>query len=305
MHLLSFFILLLLGLLFCCKKYPTKQTNQNAVLYTAQPTHNDTIYTPLPWLSSYDITNKICNAIPTPLNYTRKSTGINGFDTWLRNLPIRKDRNTVLLFNGLTKLNQSAHFAILHIDVGNEDIQQCADAVIRLRSEYLFHTKQFDKIAFHYTSGHVAKYTAWREGMRPSIKGNDVQWSKKATYDASYKNFKNYLRNVFMYCGSLSLSKELIPISNIHDIEPGDIFIKGGTPGHAAIVLDVAVHKTSGKKIFMLAQSYMPAQDIHILQNPNDKNLSPWYSEEFGDQLVTPEYTFEKGQLMRFKISSH
>jgi hypothetical protein len=89
-------------------------------------------------------------------------------------------------------------------------------------------------------------------------------------------------------------------VTNIHDIKAGDVFIRGGTPGHAVIVLDVAINRESGKKIFLLAQSYMPAQEIHILNNPNREDLSPWYEEDFGDELITPQYTFTNNELMRF-----
>jgi hypothetical protein len=41
------------------------------------------------------------------------------------------------------------------------------------------------------------------------------------------------------------------------------------------IVVDVAVNK-EGKKVFMLAQSYLPAQDIHIVKDPGNEILSPW-----------------------------
>jgi hypothetical protein len=68
----------------------------------------------------------------------------------------------------------------------------------------------------------------------------------------------------------------------------------------AITVMDVAVDKKTGKKVFLVAQSYMPAQDIHILQNPNDKDLSPWYSADFGDVLKTPEWDFSKKALRRF-----
>ncbi|HOP99614.1 MAG TPA: DUF4846 domain-containing protein [Acetivibrio clariflavus] len=51
----------------------------------------------------------------------------------------------------------------------------------------------------------------------------------------------------------------------------------------------------------MIAQSYMPAQDIHVLKNFNGTEISPWYSLNFGDVLNTPEWTFYKDQLMRFR----
>ncbi len=50
----------------------------------------------------------------------------------------------------------------------------------------------------------------------------------------------------------------------------------------------------------MIAQSYMPAQDIHVLKNLNNPEISPWYDSNFGDKLYTPEWTFDKSQLMRF-----
>jgi hypothetical protein len=79
----------------------------------------------------------------------------------------------------------------------------------------------------------------------------------------------------------------------------GDVFIEAGSPGHAEIIVDMAENE-NGEKIFLLAQSYMPAQQTQILLNPNDEKISPWYSLEGYDKLVTPQWTFELNQLKRF-----
>ena len=50
----------------------------------------------------------------------------------------------------------------------------------------------------------------------------------------------------------------------------------------------------------MIAQSYMPAQEIHILKNMEDKKLSPWYRIPKDESVITPEYYFTKDNLMRF-----
>jgi hypothetical protein len=85
------------------------------------------------------------------------------------------------------------------------------------------------------------------------------------------------------------------------DIQIGDVFIRGGSPGHAVIVVDMAVQNETGNKIFLLAQSYMPAQEIHILNNENHVDFSPWYSvENIQSEIVTPEYTFSRNELKRF-----
>jgi uncharacterized protein DUF4846 len=44
----------------------------------------------------------------------------------------------------------------------------------------------------------------------------------------------------------------------LDDLEIGDMFVKGGSPGHAMIAIGAAIDQ-SGQKIFVLAQGYMPA----------------------------------------------
>jgi hypothetical protein len=206
----------------------------------------------------------------------------------------------VRLYDGRLKPNQDAQFAVVDIDVGARDLQQCADAVIRLRAEYLYSVGKFDPIHFNFTSGERADFTKWAEGYRPRVKGSAVTWAKAAQKDSSYPNFRKYLDSVFTYAGSASLSAELAPVENVTEMRIGDVFIAGGFPGHAVIVVDMAVNKKTGKKFFMLAQSYMPAQDMHVLKNPADPAASPWYPLEFGDSLPTPEWVFRKTDLKRF-----
>jgi hypothetical protein len=62
----------------------------------------------------------------------------------------------------------------------------------------------------------------------------------------------------------------------------------------------MAVNRISGEKVFMLAQSYMPAQDIHILKNLSERNISPWYRIPLENEINTPEWIFYKQDLYRF-----
>ena len=75
---------------------------------------------------------------------------------------------------------------------------------------------------------------------------------------------------------------------------------KGGFPGHAVLVADMAENSASGEKRFLLIQSYMPAQEMHILKNPGAPDGSPWYPAAFAGDLVTPEWTFRPGALHRW-----
>ncbi|HEY8970980.1 MAG TPA: DUF4846 domain-containing protein, partial [Puia sp.] len=111
--------------------------------------------------------------------------------------------------------------------------------------------------------------------------------------------FDEYLLTVFSYCGTLSLERQLTPVTHFGDILPGDVLIRGGSPGHAMLVIDM-VEDAAGNKVYLLAQSYMPAQDIHVVINPVEGKQSPWYSIPKDTSIITPEWTFYTSQLRRW-----
>ena len=240
----------------------------------------------------------IATRFTTPKGYTRIKTDKISFESYLQNFPLKPHGSKVYLYNGEEKYRQDVHSAVLDIDVGKRDLQQCADATIRLRAEYFYQLKQYNKISFNFTNGFKASYSKWRKGYRIKVKGNKVNWIKSAQPSTSYTSFRKYLTIVFSYAGTLSLEKELTAVA-IEKLQIGDLFIKGGSPGHAIIVVDMAKND-EGEKVFLLAQSYMPAQDIHILKNSNNTARSPWYSATNLGQLNTPEWSFEWGDLKRF-----
>ncbi|MCC6287912.1 MAG: hypothetical protein IT249_08505 [Chitinophagaceae bacterium] len=206
-----------------------------------------------------------------PYGYRRIVFQKHSFAEWLRNMKLKADK-TVYLYNGLPKKNQTAQFAVLDMPVGKKDLQQCADAVMRLRASYLFENERLNEIVFYDNSRKAYTYTG---GQNRQV-------------------FESYLEKVFASCGTASLEKQLKK-KLIQDITPGDVLIKGGYPGHAVMVMDIAVND-SGEKIYLLAQSYMPAQDIHVLKNNQAALLNPWYAVN-GRQIVTPEWIFQSTQL--------
>lgn len=250
-------------------------------------------------LIAYDGKN-ILERIKCPAEYYRMNCEKNSFVNYLRKIPLLPHDSKVLLYNGKNKTNQDAHIAILDVSVGNLDLQQCADAVMRLRCDYLRSVGKEDEIRFYFNNGFLFEYAQWKNGNDIKINGNSVTWIRNAKNNNSDLSYHKFLEKLFSYAGTLSLSKQLKSVKSIEDIEPGDVWIKGGTPGHATIVMDVAINK-DGKKIFLLAQSYMPAQQIHILKNPKNNSENPWYSvEQIVSTLETPEYTFYDYELKRF-----
>ncbi len=238
--------------------------------------------------------NTIAQRINVPEGYKR-TTG-DEYAEFLRNQELLPDGSPVLLYNNSKKSKQNVQIAVLSIDVGKKNLQQCADSVLRLRSEYLFKSKQYDKINFHLTNGQEFPYIKYRDGYRLIVEGNKTSLIKKAQPDNSYEAFRQYLDVLFTYAGTLSLSNESKNLDK-SDMKIGDIFIKGGTPGHCVIIVDMC-ENDKGEKMFLLAQGYMPAQQIHVLKNPESK--SPWYSvNDLKYPFKTPEFTFEENSLKR------
>ena len=238
--------------------------------------------------------------VTLPDSFRRINPVQNSFAYYLQNFPLEPHGNEVHLYNGTPKYTQDYHLAVLDIDTGKRDLQQCADAVMRLRAEYLFEQGRHNDIQFHFTNGFLANYSRWKSGERISVKGNTVHWYPLGAADKSHKSFRKYMDMVFSYAGTLSLDKELHS-KPLKDLNIGDVFIQGGSPGHAVIVVDVAEHEINGEKLFLIAQSYMPAQDIHIIQKNTNMTYGPWYSlSEIQSGLTTPEWSFRPQDLKSF-----
>ncbi len=236
--------------------------------------------------------------MPPPAGFRRPPCPDRSFASWLRALPVKAGRPPVRLYNGQLKTNQQAHYAVLDIDTGKRNLQQCADALIRLRAEYLRSAGYEDSIHFRFTSGDLIPWPRWKTGGRPVVSGTRVSWRTGAPVDPSYQSFRRYLDQVFTYAGTASLQRELRAVSDLSRPEPGDVYIQGGAPGHAVMVADVCVND-AGKRLFLLLQSYMPAQEIHVLVNPASP-ASPWYQARSSGILRTPEWTFDHRDLRRF-----
>ncbi len=289
-------------LFLSCAQNPVeanKASNQNQPEVKVEPSlvHTNNVYS---WLKTYDSHQALVNQIKPTSGYKRTKVELNSFADWLRFLPLNNS-TTVKLYDGSPKGNQNAHHRILDIDVGNQNLQQCADAIMRLKSEYHYSVQDFSAIHFNFTSGDKVSFSDWSVGRKPKVKGNKVSFSEKSGEpNYSYSNFKSYLISIFNYAGTASMSNEMVK-TPVKEMEIGDVFIQGGFPGHAIIIVDM-IENDKGQKQFLIAQSYMPAQEIHILKNPNNKSISPWYDADFAGELISPEWTFNSTDLKRFKL---
>jgi hypothetical protein len=150
---------------------------------------------------------------------------------------------------------------------------------MRLRADYLKSQERWKEIRFVDNNSNV---------YAPAGRLDDLQWQQ-------------WLEKVFAHCGTLSLQKQLSPIDGSSQYSIGSVLIQGGSPGHAMTIVDMAENK-DGKKIYLLAQGYLPAQDIHIVINPENPVLSPWYFLENGP-VKTPGWFFPEGSFRKWDLS--
>lgn len=232
-------------------------------------------------------------------SYYREPVEKGSYAEWLLNRELYPVGYNTHLYDGSVKANK-CQVGVLKYDFIGKDLQQCADAAIRLRAEYLYEKEQYDKIHFKFTSGFRCDYKKWRMGFRVKFDTKSkATWVRSADLSYDYASFKEYLKLVFTYAGTYSLSKELVPVS-IEDVKPGDVLIKGGMPGHVVTVMDVLKSKDNKTVKMMFSQSYMPAQEIEILKNADG---SPWFTIDLKNDnamIYTPEYVFYKNQFMRW-----
>ena len=221
------------------------------------------LYGPWWWWKKYPVFKYPYGSIgqvKLPEGYERVPDNGTGFADYLRNLPLAAQDKQVRTIKGevvdslLPYTYRVVNVPLLH------RYEQCADVCIRLRTEYLYKTRQFGKIHFEDTNHHTMRY-----------------------YGGGCRRFLlQYLPKVFLYANTESLVHEL-PCRPLKDIQCGDVFVYSAKDredqkyGHAIMVADVAEDPLTGKKIIMLLQGSTPACSMHILKNNADPEISPWF----------------------------
>jgi hypothetical protein len=235
---------------------------------------------PYPWLKAAP-SDHLSRRIAPPAGAARVALAEGSFGDWLRHLPLLPAGTPVRLFDGNLKSRQDVHAAVVDLDVGARDLQQCADTVMRLRAEYLWAAGRERDIKFHPEPGKPTEL-AWAGGR-------------------DRRAFAKFMVRVFADAGTASLAAEM-PKLGARALEPGDVLIQGGYPGHALLVLDAAV-SPDGHRYVLLGQSYMPAQQFHVVKNLGDPKLSPWFDAAAldGTGIATPEWRpFKRADARRF-----
>ncbi len=211
----------------------------------------------------------------TPDRFARATVAPGSFGAWLRDLPLEGYSAEVLSHRGAVILPTGHRnlAAVVALDVGAQDLQQCADSVIRLHAEWRWSQGRRDQ-SYRAASGAEMPFARWALGERITVSGpggSKLTWAPAARPDDSHQAFRAYLDNVFGWANTVSLARDTTPTA-VADLRAGDFVVQPGGPGHAVLILDLATD-AEGHRVVLLGQGFMPAQSFQVLhpgkQNPN------------------------------------
>ncbi len=165
----------------------------------------------------------ITERFPAPEGFQKNQIGQNSFAEFLRNYPLKPQGSPVYHFDG-SKKNKEVHVAVLDFPLLKKDLIQCADAIIKLRAEYLFGRGFYNQIKFKITNGMDVPFSEFAKGKRVRVRGNTTTWIEgKFKKGNNREVFDEYLFFIYSYAGTASLGKELVTVQP-KDIKIGDLF---------------------------------------------------------------------------------
>lgn len=240
------------------------------------------LYMPVCLPGPYSGAAKTIGDIPAPRGYERISGDDANYSEFMRSIPLREGDRKVHFFKDgtIAPVSTAIAYAVVDIPLLSNN-EQCADACMHMRSEYLYRTGQYGRIRFSDNNGVVLSYLGGR----------------------SRSAFESYMRSVYCVANTSSLVREL-PSRNLKDIQPGDIFVYKVRPGrkygHAVMVMDVVENPKTGKRMALLAEGCTPAVEIHVLRNGS--RHSPWFAiDPDAETFRLSVFTLHKDELRRFK----
>ncbi|MCA9640360.1 MAG: hypothetical protein H6718_06960 [Polyangiaceae bacterium] len=271
-------------------------TSGKAPRRAAKPKPN---LTPYPWMSEHSeltVRDDLAVRVPAPAGFARVELAEGSFGAWLRHLPMLPYGTPVRSYAGgrLRDGESDIVTGVVALDVGDADLQQCADAVMRLHGEWRWSQGGRDQ-SYRAASGTPLDYRRWAQGQRIVAKGASISWAATGKAKDDHQSFRKFMDAVFAWSNTVALSRMGKHVEYA-ELRPGDFFVQPGNPGHTVLVLDL-VRGSDGSQRVLLGQSYMPAQNFHVLKSPD----GPWFRLSADADVKTPLWPrpFKWEQLRR------
>ena len=225
---------------------------------------------------------------PPPPGYQRVAVAAGSFGEWLRGLPLAAPGTPVLNNAGGAAYSGEDDYvaAVVAIDVGAGDLQQSADAIVRLHAEWLWASDQPDALSYRSASKLDMPFSRWAKGQRLLASGPNVFWVVKSKPRApNYDDFRQYIDAVMLWSNNVSLANRAHHVLDPAELTAGDFFLQTRGKGHAILVLDIA-QKPTGERVALLGQALQnPAQSIHVMRLGR---ATAWFSMRPPNPVLTP-----------------
>ncbi len=221
--------------------------------------------------------------IRTPVGFHRVEVEEGSFGEYMRNLQLRPSGATMMLYGGEEESDEQGYaYAVVDMDMLS-DMEQCADACMRLWGEYLYKSNRLKDMDFRSVSGKKLVYTGHTRAQ-----------------------FEKYMNHVFAYSNTYSLENYMDSVS-LSDLQIGDVLVYSARPGHkyghAVIVADMA-EDNFGNRIYIVVEGNTPARDKHVLRNFINHPLSPWFLIKKGTpddaEIMKIPFQFTGHNIRRF-----
>lgn len=225
---------------------------------------------------------KTIGEITPPMGYRRVEVDRGSFGAFIREFPLQGRGSHMKYYDGSLAYGQILGYAVLDLPIIS-NMEQCADAVMRMRAEYFWRDRQYGRIHFH------------------AVDGKDMRYGGGADRAA----FEKYLCRVYGNANTTSLRRHMKE-KDFGEVSPGDVLVyearSADTYGHAVLIADVAVNPRTGKKALMIAESSTPALTMHIVRDLLHPLRSPWIVVDESDtDVFISGIRFKKTDLRGWK----
>ena len=222
---------------------------------------------------------KTIGEITPPPGYRRVEVAPGSFGAYIREFPLQRRGAHMKYYDGSLAYGQYLSYAVLDLPMISR-YEQCCDAVQRMRSEYLFSRGRYADIHFE------------------SFENGTMRYEGGADHEALHR----FLRKVYGASNTSTLRHELKK-KPFAEIAPGDVLVYEADArrrvGHAVLVADVAVHRDTGRKAILIAESSMPALTMHIVRDVLHPATSPWLIVDESDLSVFTSLIRFEGEDLR------
>jgi hypothetical protein len=231
----------------------------------------------------FDTTEAIQSRFTPPPGYVRVPVRPGSYAEWLRLLPLLPENSPVKDYRGRIRktAEDTSIAAVVNLDISGHQLEQCMDIIIRLRAEFLYETKQGDKIVYLMPDRSKLKWSNWRQGLRPYQEGWSFPLRKTTAPDNSREALQDYLNCIFNYSDTQTYYFGLDSV-NRAEVQIGDFIVKKGKKGHAVVIVDLARNQR-GEWVGLIAQGDTPACQLHIL---NYRKNNPWVPLKFEENVL-------------------